>query len=116
MTKRRPRSQTCGRGGGVVASGSWLEKRCSKAGREARWTDYISDIATIRENGVEMKRFFPDHGFLPGLAVCRALACQVLQLTVFRLFYGLALGRGGNTKTPKISALRVVTPQSPTAC
>ena len=50
------------------------------------------------------------------LAVCRALACQVLQLTVFRLFYGLALGRGGNTKTPKISALRVVTPQSPTAC
>ena len=50
------------------------------------------------------------------LAVCRALACQVLQLTVFPLFYGLALGRGENTKTPKISVLRILTPESPTAC
>ena len=50
------------------------------------------------------------------LAVCRALACQVLQLTVFPLFCGLALGRGENTKTPKISALRILAPESPTVC
>ena len=55
-------------------------------------------------------------GLYKGLAVCRALACQVLQLTVFPLFYGLVLGRGGNTKTPKISLLRLVAPESPTAC
>ena len=50
------------------------------------------------------------------LAVCRALACQVLQLTVFPLFCGLALGRGENTKTAKISALRILAPESPTVC
>ena len=52
----------------------------------------------------------------PHLAVCRALACQVLQQTVFPLFCGLALGRGENTKTPKISVLRLLAPESPTAC
>ena len=50
------------------------------------------------------------------LAVCRALACQVLQITEFPLFYDLALGRGENTKTPKISALRLLAPESPTVC
>ena len=50
------------------------------------------------------------------LAVCRALACQVLQITEFPLFYDLALGRGENTKTPKISSLRLLAPESPTVC
>ena len=50
------------------------------------------------------------------LAVCRALACQVFQITEFPLFYDLALGRGENTKTPKISALRIIAPESPTSC
>ena len=56
------------------------------------------------------------HVAVRSLAVCRALACQVLQITEFPLFCGLALGRGENTKTPKISVLRLLAPESPTAC
>ena len=59
---------------------------------------------------------FVEKGFTWILAVCRALACQVLQITEFPLFCGLALGRGENTKTPKISVLRLLAPESPTAC
>ena len=67
----------------------------------------------IEFNTVEFLNGQPEY---KNLAVCRALACQVLQITEFPLFYDLALGRGENTKTPKISSLRLLAPESPTVC